>query len=211
MQDKFICYEILGFWVFHNGFVGLGICQKAPKQKTREIWTIRGRTDFTNYQIPMILWFGVKSKHQKRPSNISMLSPVPPEHTFYLYFNRRWGGESKREIVSFRFVRECVRAVWLPGGIWSQKFFVALPFSLLERRTFPFPFAPPPYTSYPSLVRWLYRYILQSYFPNPRRRFSTTLGCLLSFWFRWSMMMVMMIIIDDQWWIIDNGTHLLFY
>ena len=39
----------------------------------------------------------------------------------------------KREIVSFRFVRSCVCAVWLPSGIGSQKLLAGL---------FPFLFGP---------------------------------------------------------------------
>ena len=50
--------------------------------------------------------------------------------------DRRLGGDSDREIVSFR---SCVRAVWLPGGIRAQMTPGSFPFSLLPRRVFPFP------------------------------------------------------------------------
>ena len=53
-----------------------------------------------------------------------------------VYIYRRLGGDSDREIVSFR---SCVRAVWLPGGIRAQIRGGAFPFSLLARRVFPFP------------------------------------------------------------------------
>ena len=55
--------------------------------------------------------------------------------------DRRLGGESEpnREIVSLRFVRSCLRAVWLPNGIQSKKICLAFAVSLLERRAFPFP------------------------------------------------------------------------
>ena len=48
---------------------------------------------------------------------------------------------------SFRFVRACVRAVWLPSGIGSQILLGRpFPFSLLPfgPGAFPFPFPPPP-------------------------------------------------------------------
>ena len=50
--------------------------------------------------------------------------------------HRRLGGDSDREIVSFR---SCVRAVWLPGGFRSQIVYPPFPFSLWPRRVFPFP------------------------------------------------------------------------
>ena len=73
---------------------------------------------------------------------------------------------------SFRFVRVCVRAVWLPSGIGSQIMWAGLfPFPFCPRlflcgngwarRAFPFPFwsqefslfsSPTPQTSYPTLV-----------------------------------------------------------
>ena len=56
---------------------------------------------------------------------------------------------------SFRFVsfvRACLRAVWFPSGIRTQK--VAPMFSLLpfEPGSFPLPLPSPPQTSYPTLV-----------------------------------------------------------
>ena len=61
------------------------------------------------------------------------------------------GGESNREIVSFRFVRASLRAVWLRSGIRDQK---GPPlFSLFPSGSgsFPFVLPPTPKTSYPTL------------------------------------------------------------
>ena len=72
------------------------------------------------------------------------------------------GGESHWEIVSCRAVRACVRAVWLPSGIGSQKrsptlslFPLGAPsfsFSLLGATSFPFSLHSASRTSYPTLV-----------------------------------------------------------
>ena len=51
----------------------------------------------------------------------------------------RLGAESKREIVSFRFIRAWVRAAWLPSGIRSQK--CAPSFSLVPFAPLSFPFS----------------------------------------------------------------------
>ena len=79
-----------------------------------------------------------------------------------MVINRRLGGESSREIVSCRAARACVRAIWLPSGVRSQKWLP--PFSLFplwpaelslvgfwgdELSLFPSPHPP---TSYPTLV-----------------------------------------------------------
>ena len=63
---------------------------------------------------------------------------------------------------SFRFVRACVRVVWLSSGIGSQIVRIILfPFPFWSREAFPFPswargdspfpFPPTPQTSYPTL------------------------------------------------------------
>ena len=59
-----------------------------------------------------------------------------PEDSWML--DRSLGGESNQEIVSCRAVRACLRAVWLPIGIGSQKSLPTFPFSLLVSASFPF-------------------------------------------------------------------------
>ena len=68
----------------------------------------------------------------------------------------------------FRFVRECVRAVWLPSGIGSQRWpsvFSLFPLWRAELSPFPFggddlpPFPPPhPPNRLPTLVELTYRH-----------------------------------------------------
>ena len=63
-------------------------------------------------------------------------------------------GESSREIVSFRFVRACVRScAWSGclGGFDAKNMDLPFPFSLMDWGVFPLPF-PHPQTSYPSLA-----------------------------------------------------------
>ena len=69
---------------------------------------------------------------------------------------------------SFRFVRACVRAVWLPSGIGSQCVWATLfPFPVLPGGAFPFPFwtwgaFPFPFPHLPNLLSnfsWAYRYM----------------------------------------------------
>ena len=73
---------------------------------------------------------------------ITLEPPLSPPHvTSRGSLNRSLGGESNREIVSFRFVRACVRTVWLPSGIRSQKwlpFFPRFPLSLFGLSLFLF-------------------------------------------------------------------------
>ena len=69
---------------------------------------------------------------------------------------------------SFRFVRACVRAVWLPSGIGSKWLLAILfPFPFWARGAFPFPFPPPP--NLLSNVSWAYRHvtIIQLYCAPP--------------------------------------------
>ena len=64
------------------------------------------------------------------------------------------GDESNQEIVSFRFVRACLRAraVCLPSGIRDPKWGPLFSLCLMPFRSFAFPFRTPQ-TSYPTLVR----------------------------------------------------------
>ena len=58
-----------------------------------------------------------------------------------MYMYRRLGGESNREIVSFRVVRACVRArgAVCKVGFGQKRYFRApFPFSLLVSQPFPF-------------------------------------------------------------------------
>ena len=71
-----------------------------------------------------------------------------------IYENRRLEVESNREMVSVRFVRACVRAVWLRSGIRLQK--CAPHFSLFCFAPPSFPCPPPP--NLLSNFSWAYRY-----------------------------------------------------
>lgn len=51
-------------------------------------------------------------------------------HILLCHIGSEVGGESNQEIVLFRFVRVCVRAVWLPSGIRYAK--TVPPFSLFS-------------------------------------------------------------------------------
>ena len=102
-----------------------------------------------------------------------------------MFENRSFGCESSREIVSFRSIRACERAVWFPYEILFQKkvpTFSLFPFAM---GSFSFSLRPLPLTSYPTLVgldiRLCPRYIRLGYIdikhirlcprePEPQRR-----------------------------------------
>ena len=72
--------------------------------------------------------------------NIHCSLPLPPP-TLWIIHDRRLGGESNGEIVSFLFVRACVRACGLVAE-WNSNPKDRAPFSLSlwPWRAFPFPF-----------------------------------------------------------------------
>ena len=79
-----------------------------------------------------------------------------PIYYIYIYINTHiggWGDETNREIVSFRFVRSCVRArglvvEWNFGSIQGL---CPFPFPFSDHEPFPFPFGAPPPAPQPPI------------------------------------------------------------
>ena len=76
----------------------------------------------------------------------------------YIYINIGGWGEGASTGKSFRVVRACVRAVWMPCRIRAKKSYVVFPFSLFGPLGFPFSLPCPPSPQPPIQLCWPYRY-----------------------------------------------------